>query len=211
MHMWFPCGFHWSLVSHTLDVNVLPYKKHVHLCGGWSGKHLIFLHHLIGWFVWFHTSLHGFATVPWSQRSYLVVTESMAYAILDLTIRGSTRWPEIQTWRGVKSCDFRRHGDAVDICRIFAKNIKSTSFHVNFHQFSMLHPMLHTCPVILIRWRCPPLCLPAKTLSPDWRKFLSIRDRLGPGYPLHSVGWSSQTHWVQGCKSVFQPWRRCKS
>ena len=94
--MWFP------LVSHTLDVNVLPYNE-MHLCGGWSGKHLIFLHHLIGWFVWFHTSLHGSATVPWSQRSYLVVTESMAYAILDLTIRGSTRWPEIQTWRGVKS------------------------------------------------------------------------------------------------------------
>lgn len=138
MHTWFPCGFHWSLILWML---MSCHTKSMHLCGGWSGKHLIFLHHLIGWFAWFHTSLHGSATVPWSQRSYLVVPESMAYAILDLTIRGSTRWPEIQTWRGVKSCDFRRHGDAVDICRIFAKKHKIYVFSRQFS--SIFHASPH--------------------------------------------------------------------
>lgn len=147
----------------------------------------------------------SFMILPWCLAANLVV-ESMAYAILDLTIRGSTRWPEIQTSRERREISFyRRHGDAVDICRNLCK---STSFNVNF-QFSMLHPIFTP---VQWSWSDGVVHHFVFQLRPwwRWRSFAEHPRSRWTWVSLHSVGWSSQTHWVQGCTLVFQPWRRCK-
>ena len=80
-NMWF------RLVSDTLDINVLPSSIIAPLWGlKWQTSHLFASPHSM---ISLLSHISSFSMLPWSRRA--VVTESMAYAILDLTIRGSTR------------------------------------------------------------------------------------------------------------------------